>query len=68
MGSIGKLVHDVIAMPLSWLVPACTHWQPVELVSFTITGTGTHVVLIVGINDDNNFLYKIVKITVFFFY
>src|SRR5882672_10421590 len=51
MGSIGKLVHDIITMPLSRLVPAHAHRWPVELVSFAITG-----VLIVGINDDNNFL------------
>ena len=38
----------------------------VALVSIAITGAGVHVVLIIGINDDNNFLYKIVKITVFF--
>ena len=66
MGSIGKLVHDVITMPLSRLVPVHTHRRPVELVSFAITGAGMHVMLVVGINDDNNFLYKIVKITVFF--
>ena len=66
MGSIGKLVHDVITTPLSWLVLAHAHRQPGELVSFAITGTGAHVVLVIGINDDNNFLYKIVKITGFF--
>jgi len=58
VGSVGKLVHDIITMPLLWLAPAHAHQQPVELVSFTITGTGTHVMLVVGINDDNNFSIK----------
>jgi len=66
MGSIGKLHHYVITMPLSLLAPAHTHWWPVELVSFAITGARMHIVLIIGINNDNKFLHKIVKITSFF--
>src|SRR5882672_1821824 len=47
MGSIGKLVHDIIATPLSQLAPARAHRRPVELVSFAITGTGGHIVLVI---------------------
>jgi len=68
MGSIGKLHHYVITVSRGWrwgvlIVGTCSS---AALVSFAITGAGAHVLLVVGINDDNKILHKIVKITVFF--